>query len=112
LQQAFADEIAYRRNGKVDVRGTILERNEPNSLTYTFHVEGPGPQHEEGPTVVTYELQASGKATMLKITHTNFRRDSRVRAGVSNGWPAILSSLKSVLEGAPAPYHPDWENKG
>ena len=105
------DPIIFRRNGKVDVRGEILERDEPCRLTYTFHVEGPGPQHDEGPTLVTYEIQASGASTMLKITHTNFKAGSRVRQGVSNGWPAILSSLKSVLEGAPAPYHPDWEGK-
>ncbi|MEZ6028159.1 MAG: SRPBCC family protein [Hyphomonadaceae bacterium] len=105
------DPIVYRRNGKVDVRGEILERDEPNRLTYTFHTEGPGPQHDEGPTIVTYELQPSGANTMLKIIHTNFKRDSRVRVGVSNGWPAILSSLKSVLEDVPAPYLPEWRNK-
>jgi len=103
--------IVYRRNGKVDVRGEILDRNEPHSLTYTFHVEGPGPQHDEGPTLVTYELQQSGESTMLKVTHTNFKAGSRVRVGISNGWPAILSGLKSVLEGAPAPDHTDWERK-
>lgn len=105
------DPIAYRRNGKVDVSGEILERDEPHSLTYTFHVEGPGPQHDEGPSIVTYEVKSSGASTMLKITHTNFPHASRARIGVSNGWPAILSSLKSVLEGVPAPYHPDWESK-
>lgn len=105
------DAITYRRNGGVDVRGEILERNEPTSLTYTFHVEGPGPQHDEGPTMVTYELQPSGANTMLKITHTNFKAGSRVRTAISNGWPAVLSSLKSVLEGAPAPLLPDWGKK-
>ncbi len=105
------DPIVYRRNGKVDVRGEILERNEPHRLVYTFHVEGPGPQHDEGPTLVTYELEQSGANTMLRVTHANFKANSRVRISISNGWPAILSCLKSVLEGAPAPYHPDWERK-
>ena len=105
------DSIAFRRNGKVDVSGEILEREEPHKLTYTFHVEGPGPQHDEGPSLVTYELALSGASTMLRVTHTNFPRNSRARLGVSNGWPAILSSLKSTLEGATVPYHPDWEAK-
>ena len=102
------DPITYRRNDKVDVRGEILEREEPNRLVYTFHVEGPGPQHDEGPTLVTYEIAANGNATMLKITHTNFRADSAVRKGVSQGWPAILSALKSSLEGAGAPAYVKW----
>lgn len=105
------DPITFRRNGKVDVRGEILERDEPRKLTYTFHVEGPGPQHDEGRSLVTYELELSGASTKLRITHANFPRNSRARIGVSNGWPAILSSLKSTLEGANVPYHPDWEAK-
>jgi uncharacterized protein YndB with AHSA1/START domain len=105
------DPIVYRRNGKVDVRGEILEREAPHRLVYTFHVEGPGPQHDEGETVVEYKIEASGSSTRLTVTHSRFIRNSAVRKGVSNGWPAILSSLKSVLEGAAVPFHPDWEGK-
>jgi uncharacterized protein YndB with AHSA1/START domain len=103
------DPITYLRHGKVDVRGEILEREAPSRLTYTFHIEGPGPLHDEGPSVVTYELKAASNGTMLKITHTNFPRGSASRAGVSNGWPAILSSLKSAMESGKALLHDEWE---
>jgi uncharacterized protein YndB with AHSA1/START domain len=100
--------VVFRRQGKVDVRGEILEREAPRRLVYTFHVEGPGPQHDEGPSLVTYELAASGAATRLTITHANFPRNSRARAGVSKGWPTILSGLKTMLESGVSPRYEDW----
>jgi uncharacterized protein YndB with AHSA1/START domain len=102
------DPIVYRRNNKVDLRGEILERDEPSRLVYTFHLEGPGPMHDEGPSIVTYEIKASGSSTMLKITHSNFPKDSGSRKGVEHGWPAILSGLKTALEGGTAPDYADW----
>ncbi len=105
------DPIVYRRNGAVDVRGVILENTEPARLAYTFHIEGPGPQHDEGPSHVVYDLAQTGDMTMLKITHSGFRPNSKVRASISNGWPAILSSLKSELETGRPLIHPDWEHK-
>jgi hypothetical protein len=34
----------------------------------------------------------------LTIVHDDFDVDSRVFEGISQGWPAVLSSLKSFLE--------------
>lgn len=103
--------IEYHRNGKIDVRGEILESDPPRRLVYSFHVEGPGPMHDEGPSIVTYEIARNGDATMLKVIHTNFPRESKSRKGVENGWPAILSSLKTVLEGGTSPVYSDWSEK-
>ena len=100
--------IVYRRNGKFDLRGEILEREEPHRLVYTFHVEGPGPAHDEGPSIVTYEIRASGGMTMLKVIHSNFPKGSLSRKGVEGGWPAIFSSLKTILEGGTMPKFADW----
>ncbi len=102
------DPILYRRAGNIDISGEILEREEPNRLVYTFQSYGPGPQHDEGPSIVTYEIQANGNSTMLKVTHSNFPADSRTRKSIQNGWPAILSGLKTVLEGGKAPEYANW----
>jgi uncharacterized protein YndB with AHSA1/START domain len=102
------DPIIYRRNGKVDLRGEILERREPHHLVYTFHVEGPGPVHDEGPSIVTYDIREAGTSTKLTITHGNFPKNSASRKGVEGGWPAILSGLKSVLEGNLSLSYGDW----
>jgi uncharacterized protein YndB with AHSA1/START domain len=102
------DPIVFRRNGKVDLRGEILESSPPNRLVYTFHLEGPGPLHDEGPSIVTYEIKTSGGSTMLKVIHSNFPKDSVSRQGVEHGWPAIFSGLKTVLEGGKMPKFDDW----
>ena len=79
------DPIVFRRNGKVDLRGEILESEPPKRLVYTFHLEGPGPAHDEGPSIVTYEIKPSGDATMLKVIHSNFPKGSLSRKGVEGG---------------------------
>jgi uncharacterized protein YndB with AHSA1/START domain len=102
------DPIVFSRNGKVDLRGEILESDPPRRLVYTFHLEGPGPAHDEGPSIVTYEIKPNGDATMLKVTHSNFPKGSLSRKGVEHGWPAIFSGLKTVLEGGAMPRFDDW----
>ena len=102
------DPIVFRRNGKVDLSGEILESDPPNRLVYTFHLEGPGPAHDEGPSIVTYEIRPSGDATMLKVIHSNFPKGSLSRQGVEHGWPAIFSSLKTTLEGGRMPDFDGW----
>jgi uncharacterized protein YndB with AHSA1/START domain len=92
------DPLKFGRRGGVDVRGKILDADPPNKLVHTFRVEGPGPQHDEGDTTVTYELTDDGGATKLTVTHVGFVAQSKLRLGIAQGWPAILSSLKTMLE--------------
>jgi uncharacterized protein YndB with AHSA1/START domain len=93
------DSLAFEKKGGVDVRGVILDREEPSRLSYTFHVEGPGPQHDEGPTVVEYQLEQYEDTTKLTVTHSNLKKGGRVRGAISGGWPIVLSGLKTFLEG-------------
>ncbi|XXX47682.1 hypothetical protein WME76_07845 [Sorangium sp. So ce119] len=43
----------------------------------------------------------------LTLTHDQFDEGSKVLPAISNGWPAILSSMKSLLETGKALY-PEW----
>jgi hypothetical protein len=53
----------------------------------------------ERPSRVTFELEPTGGAEVkLTESHDEFEPGSKVHAAVSNGWPMILSSLKSLLE--------------
>ncbi len=52
----------------------------------------------EGESRCTMELEPSGTAVKLSITHTIERDPSKLIAAVSDGWPKILSNLKSLLE--------------
>jgi uncharacterized protein YndB with AHSA1/START domain len=52
----------------------------------------------EGDSLCTMELEPSGTAVKLSITHTIERDPSKFIAAVSGGWPKIMSNLKSLLE--------------
>ena len=76
----------------------VLECDPPWRLSYTFtsHVDEGG--SAERPSRVTFAIEPRGKAVKVTMTHDDFDEGSKVLEGVSRGWPAILSALKTVLE--------------
>ena len=50
------------------------------------------------PALATFTLEPYGKLVKLTLTHEGFAEGSQFYSGISKGWPAILSSLKSILE--------------
>jgi len=52
----------------------------------------------EGSSLCTIELETSGTAVKLSITHTIERDPSKFIEAVSAGWPKVISNLKSLLE--------------
>ena len=71
-----------------------------SKLTFTFNVNWPALIEKLGPTLVTYEIEPAGEA--VKLTHDRNRMTGRSTTtscpAAAQGWPAILSSLKSLLE--------------
>jgi len=52
-----------------------------------------------GQTLVSYEIEPAGDAVRLTMTESHDRPMSDdILSGGRQGWPAILSSLKSLLE--------------
>jgi hypothetical protein len=53
---------------------------------------------------VTFDIEPQGQVVKLTVTHEAFVAGSIVLEQVSQGWPALLSSLKTLLEtGEPLP---------
>ena len=53
---------------------------------------------------MTFVLEPFGKLVKLTLTHDDFAPSSGVIGDISKGWPAMLASLKSLLEtGRPLP---------
>ncbi len=52
----------------------------------------------EGPSRCTFDLEPTGGAVKLTITHEIDRPDSKFIHAVNGGWPKVLSNLKSLLE--------------
>ena len=71
----------------------------PRKLTITWNVNWPGLVEKLGPTLVTYEIEQAGEAVRLTLAQSHDRPiDDDNLSGGRQGWPAILSSLKSLLE--------------
>lgn len=90
--------------GRSDHGGDVLAYEKHKKLTYTWMKE----KHEkdakrEGLSRVTYELTPAGDHVKLTLIHENLvsddvSTDPGTFRGVNNGWPAVISSLKSLLE--------------
>ena len=89
-------------NGKTTDVGEILEADRPRRLSYTFRHILNEAAWKERPSRVTFVLEQHGKLVKLTLTHEDFAEDSVVIDGISKGWPAIMSSLKSMLESGTA----------
>jgi len=113
----FRFELEQRVGGRVrilpprdpdkygDHAGTVLVCEPPRKLVYTF-VPKDAPEvakKRESPSRVTYEIIPMGAVVKFRLIHENLlpedlEKDPNRFQGVNNGWPAILSSLKSLLE--------------
>lgn len=86
-------------DGSVHISGEVVAYDPPHKLVITFNVNWPGLIEALGETLVTYEIERSGESVRLTMTEANEREiDEDILSGGRAGWPAILSSLKSVLE--------------
>jgi hypothetical protein len=48
---------------------------------------------------VSFDIDAVGNGLVrLTVTHDDLARDPQMLAGVSGGWPKVLSNLKTLLE--------------
>jgi uncharacterized protein YndB with AHSA1/START domain len=85
-------------NGRTTDVGEVIESDRPRRLSYTFRHILSDAASKEPPTRVTFVLEPHGKLVKLTLTHQDFAEGSVILDGISKGWPAIMSSLKSMLE--------------
>ena len=90
--------IVRTADGTLHISGQVIECDPPRKLTVTFNVNWPGLVEKLGPTLVTYEIEQAGDAVKLTLINRRTAAQRRHPLRRSQGWPAILSSLKSVLE--------------
>jgi uncharacterized protein YndB with AHSA1/START domain/DNA-binding transcriptional ArsR family regulator len=90
----------------VDVAGTVVESLPPRRLVLTF--DAPGAASPQGPSTVTFDIEAYHEIVRLTVTHEDLP-DDEARTAVAAGWPAVCANLKSLLEtGHVLPQAP-WE---
>ncbi len=100
-----------------DAEQVVLVADRPTRLSYTWHAITPefgaavgGDAAElaamaaEPRSRVTFDIEPAGEMVKLTVTHGGFAPGSTILAGVSQGWPSIVASLKTLLEtGHPLP---------
>jgi uncharacterized protein YndB with AHSA1/START domain len=98
-QKVGGSYIVRTPDGALHISGEVAECDPPRRLTFTFNVNWPDLIEKLGPTLVSYEIEPAGDAVRLTMTESHDRPLSdAILEGGRQGWPAILSSLKSVLE--------------
>jgi uncharacterized protein YndB with AHSA1/START domain len=88
-----------------DHAGKVLVCEPGRKLVYTWNPKDKTElaKKRDGLSRVTYELTPMGPQVKLRLIHENLlpedlEKDPNTFRGINNGWPAVLSSLKSLLE--------------
>ncbi|MCM3720243.1 SRPBCC family protein [Fictibacillus phosphorivorans] len=94
--------VTYSRNGEVTDEGSVLNYDPSHELSFTWTNKSDDTPRES-PTVVTFKLQHMDSTVKLTLIHDNLVKSDIVEKegtfeGFNNGWPAILSNMKTYLE--------------
>ncbi|GAB3980462.1 SRPBCC domain-containing protein [Actinoallomurus acanthiterrae] len=92
-------------SGAVDVVGRVLESEPPTRLVITFE---DSLDAEREPSVVTFLVEPHQDIVRLTVTHEKLP-NLEMLGGISQGWPAVLANLKSLLETGDVLPQAPWE---
>jgi len=93
------DFVLRLPDGRINVKGKVIDWNPPHKLSVTWQVAWPEDFRKLPQCVVSYEIAQAGDAVRLTMTESHsWEVPEAILSGGRTGWPAILSSLKSLLE--------------
>jgi uncharacterized protein YndB with AHSA1/START domain len=75
------------------VHGEVVQYDPPKTLQYTFAMG-----QSETKSRVTVELVAETEATKVTVMHDQWAETDSCYAATADGWPRILSRLKTLIE--------------
>jgi uncharacterized protein YndB with AHSA1/START domain len=85
-------------DGRVADDGEVIEIEPHRRLVLTWRNHLFAELNAEGFSRLTYELEPKDDTVKFTLIHEIDRPDSKLIGATSTGWPAILASLKSLLE--------------
>ena len=92
--------LLRKPDGEVDVEGEVRECDPPRKLVVSWNVVWAKELLGLPETIVTYEIEPFGEG-LVRLTMTEAHPTpipAYLLEGGRNGWPMILSGLKSLLE--------------
>lgn len=81
----------------VELVGEVVEIAPPSHLVITW-ANASQADDPEARSRVTFSIEEYEDMVRLTVSHDELIAGSGMEAGISKGWPAVLSSLKSFLE--------------
>jgi uncharacterized protein YndB with AHSA1/START domain len=110
--QAGSKMVWHNHGVTIDDAAQVVLESEPYTrLSYTWHSFVPGlgtpigldadalaECNAEPRSTATFDIEPQGERVKLTVTHDGFPPGSRVIQMISNGWPVVLSNLKTMLE--------------
>ena len=92
---------AYRMtiDGELQIEGEIIEPSPPRRLVQVWHAVWDPQVAADAPTRVSWEIEdAVPGVCKVTLVHSGLVANSSTLEQISDGWPFILSGLKSLLE--------------
>jgi uncharacterized protein YndB with AHSA1/START domain len=91
----------------VDMVGKVVESTPPRRLVLTW-ARPKDAEDDSKHSRVTFDIEPQGDGLVrLTVTHEDLEGDPQMFAGISSGWPKVLSNLKTLLEtGRALPHSP------
>jgi uncharacterized protein YndB with AHSA1/START domain/DNA-binding transcriptional ArsR family regulator len=105
---ARVDHVRVDGSGISDAAGRIVEVDRPHRLAFGFDDPDRFDDPSFEPSLVTFEIEPYEDIVKLTVTHTQLRTMEELRAA-GQGWPAVLSNLKSLLETGDVLPQAPWE---
>ena len=85
-------------DGSLMDSGEILESVSQKRLAMSWLAGWKPVFRAEGDSRCVYEIEPAGSSAKLTLTHSMERPNSKLIESVAEGWPMVLSNLKSLLE--------------
>jgi uncharacterized protein YndB with AHSA1/START domain/DNA-binding transcriptional ArsR family regulator len=100
IESTWEKGAPYRMHidGKLAVDGEVLEVDPPRRLVQTFRQHWDEAQAGKHTSRVTWEIEPQGPMCLLTVVHDGWSTDDPMYQSTSQGWPLILSGLKTLLE--------------
>jgi uncharacterized protein YndB with AHSA1/START domain len=83
-------------SGTVDIVGQVVEHNPPRRLAFTWARPNEADDARKH-SHVAFDIEPYSEG-LVRLTVTHDELDAQMLAGVSGGWPKVLSNLKTLLE--------------